>query len=69
MRVNEILSRVEDKEVVVLHLGGYGILDYKHTIMKDSFYKDNHVGDWIVTNIGVQEMNKILVLAVTACRP
>ena len=69
MRVSELMARVEDKEVVCLHLGGTGIIDYKKGIMKDSRYKGNHVGDWFVTDISVQEMNKVLVLAVTACRP
>ena len=69
MRVNEILTRVEDTEVVCLHLGGTDIIDYKNGIMKTSRYKGNHVGDWLVTDISVQELNKVLVLAITACRP
>ena len=69
MRVNEILARVDDKEVVCLHLGGTGIIDYKKGIMKDSRYKGKHVGEWLVTDICVQEMNKVLVLAITACEP
>lgn len=69
MRVNEVFSRVEDTEVIVLHLKYYGIMGYKNEIKSDVRFVNEHIGDWLVTDICVQELNKIAVLAVTACRP
>lgn len=69
MRVNEIFSRVEDIEVICLHLKNYTIKGYKNEIKRDVRFVNEHIGDWLVTNICVQKMNKEFVLAVTACRP
>ena len=70
MRVNEIIARVDDTELVYLHLGSCGIKDYKYGIINDRTYRENHVGDWLVTDICVQKMTpNEPVLAVTACRP
>ena len=69
MRVNEVLSRVEDSEVICLNLNYYGIMGYKNEIKRDCRFVNEHIGDWLVTDICIQEMNKIHVLAVTACRP
>lgn len=69
MRVNEVLSRVEDIEVICLHLTYYGIMGYKNEIKSDARFVNEHIGDWLVTDICVQEINKRHVLAVTACRP
>lgn len=69
MRVNEVLSRVEDIEVIFLHLNYYGIMGYKNEIKSDVRFVNEHIGDWLVTDICVQEINKRHVLAVTACRP
>lgn len=69
MRVNEVFSRVEDTEVIFLHLKYYGIMGYKNGIKRDVRFVNEHIGDWIVTDICVQEVNKESVLAVTACRP
>lgn len=66
MRVNEILSRVEDTEVICLHLNYYGILGYKNEIKRDVRFVNEHIGDWLVTDICVQKMNKESVLAITA---
>lgn len=68
MRVNEILARVEDTEVVCLHLNYYDIMGYKNEIKRDERFVNEHIGDWFVTDICVQKINKELVLAVTACR-
>lgn len=68
MRVNEILSRVEDMEVIYIHLKYYGIMGYKNEIKSDVRFVNEHIGDWLVTDICVQEMNRVPVLAVTACR-
>lgn len=68
MRVNEILSRVEDTEVICLHLKHFGIMGYKNEIRNDARFVNEHIGDWFVTDICVQELNKEIVLAVTACR-
>lgn len=68
MRVNEILSRVEDTEVICLNLNYYGIMGYKNEIRRDVRFVNEHIGDWLVTDISVQEINKVHVLAVTACR-
>ena len=68
MRVNEILSRVEDTEVICLNLNYYGIMGYKNEIKRDVRFVNEHIGDWLVTDICVQEINKKPVLAVTACR-
>lgn len=38
MRVNEIMARVEDTELVYLHLGSYEINDYKYGIINNSIY-------------------------------
>lgn len=69
MRVNEIMARVDDTEPVCLHLGSYGINDYKYGIINNRIYKENHVGDWLVTDICVQKMNNETVLAITAFKP
>lgn len=70
MRVNEVMSRVEDTELVYLHLGNYVIKDYKYGIINDSTYRDNHIGDWLVTDICVQKITpKEPVLAITAFKP
>lgn len=68
MRVNEVLSRVEDTEVICLHLQYFGIMGYKNEIKSDARFVNEHVGDWLVTNICVQKINQVLVLAVSACR-
>ena len=69
MRVNEVLSRVEDIEVICLNLKYYAIMGYKNEIKRDVRFVNEHIGDWLVTDICVQEVNKVSVLAVTACRP
>lgn len=67
MRVNEILARVEDIELVYLHVGNFGIMQYKHEIMKDKVYKQEHFGDCLVTDICVQEVRpNVHVLAISA---
>lgn len=66
MRVNEVLSRVEDTEVICLHLQYYDIMGYKNEIKSDVRFVNEHIGDWIVTDICVQELNKVSVLAITA---
>lgn len=68
MRVNEILSRVEDTQVICLHLKYYGIMGYKNEIKHDVRFVNEHIGDWCVTDICVQKVDKIPVLALTACR-
>lgn len=69
MTVNEVFSRIEDIEVIYLHLNYYGIMGYKNEIKRDCRFINEHIGDWLVTDICVQEVNKVHVLAVTACRP
>lgn len=70
MRVNEIMARVDGTELVYLHLGSFGINDYKYGIINDSRYRENHVGDWLVTDICVQKLNhNEPVLAITAFKP
>ena len=69
MRVNEVLSRVEDTEVICLHLQYYGIMGYKNEIKSDVRFVNEHVGDWLVTDICVQKLNKVSVLTITAFKP
>lgn len=69
MRVNEVFSRVEDIEIICLHLKYYDIMGYKNEIKRDVRFVNEHIGDWLVTDICVQEINKESVLSVTACRP
>lgn len=69
MTVNEVFSRIEDVEVICLHLNYYGIMGYKNEIKRDVRFVNEHIGDWLVTDLCVQEMNNVAVLAVTACRP
>lgn len=70
MRVNEIMARVDDTELVYLHLGSFGIKDYKYGIINDRTYRENHAGDWLVTDICVQKLNpNEPVLAITAFKP
>lgn len=69
MRVNEVFSRVEDTEVICLHLKDFGIMGYKNEIKRDARFVNEHIGDWLVTDICVQELNKRQVLAITAFRP
>ena len=69
MRVNEIMARVDGTELVYLHIGSYGIKDYKYYIINDRTYIDNHVGDWLVTDICVQKITPDEhVLAITAVK-
>lgn len=75
MRVNEVLSRIEDTEVICLHLKYYDIMGYKNDIKRDVRFVNEHIGDWLVTDICVAKESsekgslKVTVLAVTACRP
>lgn len=69
MRVNELFSRVEDIEVIYLNLKYYDIMGYKNEIKRDVRFVNEHIGDWLVTDICVQKINKVPTLAVTACRP
>ena len=69
MRVNEVFSRVEDTEFICLHLKYYGIMGYKNDIKHDVRFVNEHIGDWLVTDICVQEIKKIPTLAVTAIKP
>ena len=69
MRVNEVLSRVEATEIICLHLQYYGIMGYKNEIKSDVRFVNEHIGDWLVTDICVQKMNKESVLAITALKP
>lgn len=66
MTVNELFSRIEDIEIICLHLNYYGIMGYKNEIKRDCRFVNEHIGDWIVTDICVQEVNKVPTLAVTA---
>lgn len=66
MRVNEIFSRVEDTEVIYLNLKYYAIMGYKNEIKSDVRFVHEHIGDWLVTDICVQKVNKESVLAITA---
>ena len=70
MRVNEVMARVDGTELVCLHLGSFVIKDYTYGIINDSTYRENHIGDWLVTDICVQKITpNEPVLAITACRP
>lgn len=69
MRVNEVLSRIEDTEVIYLHLNYYYIMGYKNEIKRDCRFVNEHIGDWLVTDICVQKIYKESVLAVTAYKP
>lgn len=69
MRVNEVFSRVEDTEVICLHLKYYDIMGYKNEIKRDVRFVNEHIGDWLVTDICVQRINKKSVLTVTAYIP
>lgn len=69
MRVNEVFSRVEDTEVIILHLKYYGIMGYKNEIKSDVRFVNEHIGDWLVTDICVQKVDKESVLAITAFKP
>ena len=70
MRVNEIMARVDGTELVCLHLCNFVIKDYTYGIIDDPTYRENHVGDWLVTDICVQKITpNEPVLAITACRP
>lgn len=69
MRVNEILARVEDIELIYLHVGNLDIMQYKNVIMKDEVYKEEHLGDCLVTDICVQEVRpNVHVLAISAIK-
>lgn len=68
MRVNEIMSRIEDTEVIYLNLKYFAIMGYKNEIKHDVRFVNEHIGDWLVTDICVKKINKVPTLAVTACR-
>lgn len=55
MRVNEVLSKVEDTEVICLHLKYYGVMGYKNEIKRDCRFVNENIGDWLVTDICVQK--------------
>lgn len=64
------MARVDGTELVYLHLGSFEIIDYKYGIINDSTYRDNNVGDWLVTDICVQKIShNEPVLAITAVKP
>lgn len=64
------MARVEDTELVYLHLGSFVIKDYKYGIINDRTYKENHVGAWLVTDICVQKITpNEPVLAISAFKP
>lgn len=42
MRVNEVLSRVEDTEVICLHMKYYDIMDYKNEIKRNVVFVNEH---------------------------
>lgn len=70
MRVNEVMARVEDTEIICLDLQYYGIMGYKNEITSDVRFVNEHIGDWLVTDICVQKITpNEPVLAITACRP
>lgn len=70
MRVNEILSRVEDEELIYLRVENFGIMQCKHEIMKDEVYKNEHFGGCLVTNISVSEVRPdVNVLEINAVKP
>lgn len=69
MRLNEVMARVEDTEVICLHLQYYAIMGYKNEITSDVRFVNEHIGDWLVTDICVQKLNKESVLAITAFKP
>lgn len=70
MRVNEIMARIDDTELVYLHLGSFVIKDYKYGIINEPRYRENHVGAWLVTDICVQKITpNEPVLAITAFKP
>lgn len=70
MRVNEVMARIEDTEVICLHLKYYCIMGYKNEIKRDIRFVNEHIGDWLVTDICVQKITpNEPVLAITACRP
>lgn len=70
MRVNEVLSRVDDIEVICLHLQYYDIMGYKNEIKSDVRFVHEHIGDWLVTDICVQNIKpNSHVLAITAFKP
>lgn len=69
MRVNEVMSRVEDTEVICLHLKCYAIMGYKNEIKRDVRFVNEHIGDWLVTDICVQKITpNEPVLAITAMK-
>ena len=70
MRVNEVMARVEDTELVYLRLCSFGIKDYKYVIINDRTYRENHLGDWLVTDICVRKIKpNEHVLTITAFKP
>lgn len=70
MRVNEALARVADGENILLHLKYYDMLGYKHEIMRDCRYVNEHIGDWFVTDICVDKLIPTEpVLRITAFKP
>ena len=70
MKVNEVMARVEDIEVICLHLKYYGIMGYKNEIKRDVRFMNEHIGDWLVTDICVQKITpNEPVLAITAVNP
>ena len=44
-------------------------MGYKNEIQRDVRFVNEHIGNWLVTDICVQEINKRHVLAITAFKP
>lgn len=64
MTVNEVFSRIEDIEVIYLHLNYYGIMGYKNEIKCDCRFVNEHIGDMLVMQIGSNE-NELYIKAVS----
>lgn len=68
MRVNEVISRCRTDQKVLIYYDEYHIYGRIYDIIDTQEYRENRIGDWLVTDICVQKINKVPTLAVTAFR-
>lgn len=53
MRVNEVLERVNEKEIVTIVIRDFCMSAYKKDLINDSDFIKMRLGDCIVTHLGI----------------
>ena len=67
MRVNEVLARVDDEEIIMIETEGFLIQSPKNKLVHDEDFINMKLKDKIVTHLGVNQLsggNGILIKCV-----